>query len=447
MEFINTIWSALTTENERLCNILVQPFAFIEIMVSMFLFIAFLNLKPTTKQKYIYVITLGIFAILNNIICSGIYTFIVNLIFNFICIRIIFKTSIIQTLLAQILPILFQAFFEYIITNIIFNAFNVGSEILYIPIFRLVIILTIYSTMFLVSILIRKINFNLDFIHTNIKSKNKFLLFTTILGLLSIISQVFITYFYSSQLPTIFSILNWLLTLSYIFVNIYSIYKSNKLQTTSLELENAELYNRTLSILHDNIRGFKHDFNNIVSTMGGFIYNDDVEGLKKYYSQLQADCIKVNNLAVLNPNIINNPGVYSLLTDKYYKARELDIDFNIEFFLDLNELNMSIYEFTRVLGILLDNAIEAANDCDEKIINVAFRKFNSKHCQIVSIENTYTNKDVDIDRIFNKGISGKEDHSGLGLWEVRQILKKHNNLNLFTTKNEKFFKQQLEIYY
>ena len=35
---------------------------------------------------------------------------------------------------------------------------------------------------------------------------------------------------------------------------------------------------------------------------------------------------------------------------------------------------------------------------------------------------------------------------GLGLWEVRKILKKNNNLNLFTTKTNKLFKQQLEIY-
>ena len=63
------------------------------------------------------------------------------------------------------------------------------------------------------------------------------------------------------------------------------------------------------------------------------------------------------------------------------------------------------------------------------------------------IENTFKDKDVDLDNIFNKGISGKENHTGLGLWEVRQILKKNNNLNLHTTKNDKYFTQQLEIYY
>ena len=40
----------------------------------------------------------------------------------------------------------------------------------------------------------------------------------------------------------------------------------------------------------------------------------------------------------------------------------------------------------------------------------------------------------------------KESH-GLGLYEVRKILNRNNNLNLFTTKNSEYFRQQLEIYY
>ena len=108
---------------------------------------------------------------------------------------------------------------------------------------------------------------------------------------------------------------------------------------------------------------------------------------------------------------------------------------------------MKIYEFTRMLGILLDNAIEAASECDEKILNIIFRRDSKNSVDIIKIENTYKDKNVNIENIFNKGISGKENHTGLGLWEVKQILKKNNNLNLHTTKNEQFFIQQLEIYY
>lgn len=116
------------------------------------------------------------------------------------------------------------------------------------------------------------------------------------------------------------------------------------------------------------------------------------------------------------------------------------------FLLDLNTLKMKIYEFTRILGILLDNAIEASNECNEKIINVTFRNDSKNNRQIIIIENTYQNKDIDTDKIFEKGMSEKENHTGLGLWEVRKIIKKNNNSNLFTSKTDKFFSQQLELY-
>ena len=117
------------------------------------------------------------------------------------------------------------------------------------------------------------------------------------------------------------------------------------------------------------------------------------------------------------------------------------------FLLDLNTLNMKIYEFARILGILLDNSIEASSECEEKVLNIVFRNDSKNHRNIISIENTYKDTEVNIDEIFNKGFSGKENHTGLGLWEVRQILKKNNNVNLHTTKNDKYFIQQLEIYY
>ena len=60
------------------------------------------------------------------------------------------------------------------------------------------------------------------------------------------------------------------------------------------------------------------------------------------------------------------------------------------------------------------------------------------------------NKDVDTERIFEKGYTSKTDDNknhGIGLWEVRKILSNNNNLNLFTTKDDNLFTQQLEIYF
>lgn len=214
-----------------------------------------------------------------------------------------------------------------------------------------------------------------------------------------------------------------------------------------MNLEEAQLYNKTLQMLQDNTRAFRHDFSNIVQGMAGFIDKNDMEGLKKYYYQLLEDIQHTNNLTSLSPSVVNNPAIYNVLATKYHKADELGIKINLEAFLNMNDLNIKIYEFTRVLGILMDNAIEAAKECDDKIINVTFRKDSRKHMQLLIIENTYTNKDVNTDKIFEKGYSTKKGNTGLGLWEVRQILKKNDNLNLFTTKNSEFFIQQFEIFY
>ena len=175
-----------------------------------------------------------------------------------------------------------------------------------------------------------------------------------------------------------------------------------------------------------------------------------MDGLKEYYSQVLDDCQRVNNLALLSPEVINNPAIYSLLTAKYHDATELGIKFNLEIFMDLSTINMKIYELTRILGILIDNAIEAASQCEEKEITITFRKDNKKNKQLFIIENTYINKDVNIDEIFEKGKTSKKNEDvkshGLGLWEVRQTVKRNKNLDLYTTKSEKYFKQQFEIY-
>ena len=187
-------------------------------------------------------------------------------------------------------------------------------------------------------------------------------------------------------------------------------------------------------------------FKTLLLLLDGYVQSNNMEGLQVYYSQLLDDCEKVNNLSTLNPDVINEPAVYSLLTTKYHLADEKGISIHLEVFLNLKELNMKIYEFTRILGILLDNAIEAASECENKLVHLVIRRDFHQARQLLIIENTYSNKDIDTEKIYEKGFSSKPHNTGLGLWEVRQILKKRNNLNLFTSKDDNFFRQQLEIY-
>lgn len=204
---------------------------------------------------------------------------------------------------------------------------------------------------------------------------------------------------------------------------------------------------KSLKEYNESVSAFKHDFDNIITTIGGYIRMNDMDGLKEYFLELEDDCQRVNNLRILSPDIVKNDGICDLLIKKYNIAESKNIKMNITFLLDLSTLNMKVYEFSRILGILLDNAIEASCECDEKIINLTFRNDFKNNRQLVTIENTYADKSVDTEKIFEKGISGKSNHTGLGLWQVRKLVKKNNNVNLYTTKTDKFFTQQLEIYY
>jgi len=272
------------------------------------------------------------------------------------------------------------------------------------------------------------------------------LIINIILLLLSIGIQIY----FINYIPKLLVFISITILLFYFCISLFAFYITNKLDYTSKELEKEKMYNKTLTLLYDNIRCFKHDFNNNVQAIGGYISTNNMTGLKTYYNDLLDDCQKVNTLGFLNPEIINNPAIYSLLTDKYYKTDEVGIKMNLDIFADLEKLNVKPYVLTKILGILLDNAIEASSKCDKKIINVTFRKDKNLNRNLIIIENTYTNKNVDTDKIFEKGYSSKIDTDqkshGLGLWEVRKILNKSDNLNLFTTKDTEYFKQQLEIY-
>lgn len=268
----------------------------------------------------------------------------------------------------------------------------------------------------------------------------------SLLVLLILVIQFFIISFYH-KIPFYLVIIDSIcISFVYVFTVLSHMNTTIGFNIATKNLKQITLYNQSLKKLHDSERAFKHDFSNIMQSIGGYINNEDMSGLKLYYSQLFDDCQKLNNLYVLSPEVINNPGVYNLLSSKYNKAEELGITVHFDVFLNLNELNMKIYEFSRILGILIDNAIEAASECNEKLIHVEMRKDTSRNRQLLIIENTYLEKNIDIDRIFQKGFSSKAHNTGLGLWEVRNILKKNTNLNLDTSHDGHFFKQQLEIY-
>lgn len=447
MEIFQTIWTALTTENEVLTNVICIPITFIENFVSMLLFTTLLNITATKSNKLKYILIVSTLGTTFNLLVQNPYRSLINMILMLLCIKLLFKANMIKTVLALIIPTVFTIISESIIIKIFmtlfeFNATNLAS----IPIYRVLLTLGIQLIMFILYLLIKYSKIQI-FLLENMSKKSKIIfLLNFILAIIALAIQFMITGFYLDKLPIYIVIFSNLSLIAYFLLSIYSLTKTTQFEIASLNLEQEKEYNKSLKSMQDELHGFRHDFSNIMCTIGGYVLVKDMDGLSKYYSQIQKDVIKINNLGALNPETINHPAVFALISSKYSKALELGIEMNINVFIDLNKLNMKIYEFTRVLGILLDNAIEASKECDEKIINIEIRKEANRNRQILLIENTYPNKDVDTEKIFEKKYSTKQGNSGLGLWEVRKILTRNTNLNLFTSKDDRLFNQQLEMY-
>ena len=272
----------------------------------------------------------------------------------------------------------------------------------------------------------------------------------TIISVLSIISMIIIKIKIIGDLETIIPylyIIFCIMQTAYLSVLARNILDMIKESNDKITIENLEGNNKRLQENYDNVRAFKHDFNNIMQGIGGFILSKDIAGLDKMYKSIIKECQEINEKQAINKDIITNPAILNLINNKIELAEKNNIKIKVEAYIDLKTLKVSTYDLCRVLGILIDNAIEASIGCDEKIITIKFLrdKFNNRN--LIIIENPCKNYLVDIKKIYEKGYSSKKDKisHGLGLWKVKQILKKNKNIKIYTSR-DKLFKQQLEIY-
>ena len=448
MEILSNIWNILTTENEMISDIFTVPTIPIEAWILFQLATSLLKIDYTKKKELQYILCITFGTILTKFFIPEPVNIFTNYLIMFITIKFTLKTNILKTILCIIVPTIVFALTTTLILHPFMKLFNLTYEQnSAIPIYQLSYLFGMYIILFFLLLIIKFKKLKFGFLDDLTTSNKRIIIFNLVLGFFILFMQIILNFYYLNIVPIGISFLNFFVLCIYFFISFYSLNRTMKLQITTKNLETAENYNETLTYLYDNVKAFKHDFDNMVFVLGGFIESNDINKIKKYYKNLEKDCERVNNIALLNPKLINNSGVYNLLMSKYKKASEYNVEIKLEYFFDLEKLNMPIYEFSRILGILLDNALEAAKDSKEKQIHILFRDSQRNNTQIISIENSYSNKDVDTSKIFEKGKTSKENHTGMGLWEVKQILNRNNNVNLITTKDEKYFKQSIEIYY
>ena len=251
------------------------------------------------------------------------------------------------------------------------------------------------------------------------------------------------------SLFNVIEILAIILIISYYIITTVSINKTIQIENEKNKISELEGNNTRLKESFDDMRSFRHDMKNIMQGLGGYIAANDMDGLTHMYNEFICDCRCMDNTKDFEHILKCNPAIYNIINNKYLEAKKDNININVEVYVDLNSIKIKTYELCRVLGILIDNAIEATRECENKQINIKFIKDNYNNRNLVIIENPCKNTLLDLSKLKEKGFTTKKDKlfHGLGLWRVNQIVKKNENLRLTTSREDnKIFKQQLEIY-
>ena len=124
---------------------------------------------------------------------------------------------------------------------------------------------------------------------------------------------------------------------------------------------------------------------------------------------------------------------YSLTVDKKISA------------VDLIELdNRDIIDLCKIVGVFIDNAIEAVAELKNKSVSIAIYIENNKIC--IKVSNNYKGL-IDVNRIYEKGYSTKGEEHGYGLSLVKEIVNKNKKLENNLELSKKYFSQLISIEY
>lgn len=228
----------------------------------------------------------------------------------------------------------------------------------------------------------------------------------------------------------------------------YSVYKTTIDKETyknrMIQFENLRLYTERLEKSYGSMRRFKHDYMNILSTMSEFMKENDMKSLIEYYEEKvlpisHAFTESGTKLGALSN--IRNTALKSLLSSKFIYAMETGIKTEIELTEPIDKLFMDSLDLSRIIGIFLDNAIEAAEETEEK--EVGFCMFYKNEALYLIIRNTAPVPSYPISQLCSQGISSKGENRGIGLYNIKMILQSYDNSIWNTTYDEPYFTQEL----
>lgn len=212
-----------------------------------------------------------------------------------------------------------------------------------------------------------------------------------------------------------------------------------------IQLQNLSNYSQQVEGLYQEIRSFRHDYANILSSLKIGIDQKDINLVSQVYDSVlknSGEKLKGKRFDVAHLRNINDLALKSLLLSKLSEAQNLSVPVSLEISEQFSIKNMEQIDFLTITSILLDNAIESAA---EGGIAVCFLEDTEWNKLVMIVKNSTLEREIELRDIFKRDNSSKGVGRGIGLANVRRILKFYPNVCLKTTSKNYIFTQILEI--
>jgi two-component system sensor histidine kinase AgrC len=339
-----------------------------------------------------------------------------------------------------------------VISHILFFILNLFVDSFYFEMISYGVAYLVFAV--LLSLLVVKKSENIrKKIKQNVKTQNIIIAFIMITLLSTVILLEIINYLFISEAVLQYEIgIIWILVVYTIillisFLLYFNAYKVKE-QAERKQAEHLayQHYVKEVEAQAYEIRKFKHDYENILLSLNNFIIDDNMNGLSKFYNEKITSTIErmnLSNFQLENINKIQQEEIKGILIVKLMRAQNLGIDVQFEANDQIAEIAIDTIDLIRIIGILLDNAIEELVELTEKELYVGLLKDNNNVTFIV--ENTCRENLPNFRKLKQVGYTTKTKGQGIGLSNLADIISNYENVTVKTRINETIFVVEITI--
>lgn len=265
------------------------------------------------------------------------------------------------------------------------------------------------------------------------KLENYLLILTSILIIIS-----YIKYYYQ------YKELNITLIIIIILLLITSLTKKI-IEISTLEKKYDQIleFTTTYEKIIDELRISQHEYKNNLICIKSMISKN--KKAIEYIDSILNEKTNIDSNLLRQVKKINIESLVGLIYFKLCQAKEKEVQIIINVSNNISRKkidNKIIKDLNRVLGILLDNAIDSALETEEKSLSLYVYK---EHNDIVfQLSNTFKGT-ININLLYKKGYTTKGKNHGYGLVIVKDILKRNKNIELISEINNNVFTQYLKL--